>query len=51
LVHLLCHQHIHAVTERMMRDCQKYNDQELLTDESTVTQRSKREEKKEPCCS
>jgi RNA-directed DNA polymerase len=51
LVHLLCHQHIHAVTERTMRDCQKYNDQELLIDESMVTQQSKREEKKEPCCS
>ena len=51
LVHLLCHQHIHAVTERTMRDCQKYNDRELLRDESTTTQRSKPKEKKEPCCS
>jgi RNA-directed DNA polymerase len=25
LVHLLCHQHIHALTERSMRDCQQYN--------------------------
>jgi len=51
LVHLLCHQHIHAKTERAMSDCRKYNDQELLTDESKTTRRSKREEKKEPCCS
>ena len=49
LVHLLCHQQIHAKVERAMRDCQQYNDRELLTDESTVTQRSKREEKKELC--
>src|SRR5229473_569329 len=48
LVHLLCHQHIHAKTERAMSDCRKYNDQELLTDESKTTRRSKREEKKEP---
>ena len=32
LVHLLCHQQIHARTERAMRDCQKYNDQEPLAD-------------------
>ncbi len=51
LVHLLCHQHIHAKTERAMSDCRKYNDQELLTDESKTTRRSKREEKKEPGCS
>jgi RNA-directed DNA polymerase len=51
LVHLLCHQQIHAKTERGMRDCQQYNDRELLTDESAVAQRSKQEEKKEPCCS
>ena len=49
LVHLFCHQHIHAMTKRTMRDCQKYNDQELLRDESATTQRSKQKEKKEPC--
>jgi RNA-directed DNA polymerase len=49
LVHLLCHQHIHAVTKRTMRDCQKYNDRELLRDESITIQRSKQQEKKEPC--
>jgi hypothetical protein len=32
-----------------MRDCQQYNDRELLTDESTLAQRSKQEENKEPC--
>jgi RNA-directed DNA polymerase len=51
LVHLLCHQHIHAATERTMRDCQKYNDRELLADENKVNRRSRRDEKKEPCCS
>src|SRR5438034_10649086 len=49
LIHLLCHQHIHAKTERAMSDCRKYNDQELLTDESKTTRRSKREKQKEPC--
>jgi RNA-directed DNA polymerase len=32
LVHLLCHQHLHAKTARAMSDCQKYNDRELLTE-------------------
>jgi RNA-directed DNA polymerase len=50
LVHLLCHQHIHAKTERAMRDCQQFNDQEL-TEENVIAQRSKQEEKKELCCS
>ncbi len=51
LVHLLCHQQIHAKTERAMSDCRKYNDRELLTEKSTITRRSKQDEKKEPCCS
>jgi RNA-directed DNA polymerase len=50
LVHLLCHQHIHAKTERVMRDCQPFNDREL-TEENAIARRSKQEEKKEPCCS
>src|SRR3989440_3387672 len=29
LVHLFCHQQIHAKTERAMRDCQQFNDREL----------------------
>jgi RNA-directed DNA polymerase len=49
LVHLLCHQHIHAKTERAMRACQQYNERELLTDGSAVAQRSKQKENKEPC--
>ena len=49
LVHLLCHQQIHAKTERAMSDCRKYNDRELLTEESTITRRSKGNGKKEPC--
>jgi RNA-directed DNA polymerase len=51
LIHLLCHQHIHAKTERAMSDCQKYNDREVLTNASKTTRRSKRDEKKELCCS
>jgi RNA-directed DNA polymerase len=51
LVHLLCHQHIHAVTQRAMTDCQQENHRELQTDESTVAQQSKHNEKTEPCCS
>lgn len=50
LVHLLCHQQIHAKTERAMRDCQQFNDREL-TEKNTVAVRSKQNEKKEPCCS
>jgi RNA-directed DNA polymerase len=50
LVHLLCHQQIHAKTERAMSDCRKYNDRELPIQESNSTRRSKRAEKKEPCC-
>jgi RNA-directed DNA polymerase len=51
LVHLLCHQHIHAQTERVMSDCQKFNDQELLTEESKIARRSERDKKKELCWS
>ncbi len=40
LVHLLCHQHIHAKTERRMRDCQQFNDREL-TEENACTRQSK----------
>src|SRR6266550_3466295 len=43
LVHLLCHQHIHAKTERAMRDCQQLNDREL-TEENAMAQPSKRKE-------
>ena len=34
LVHLFCHQQIHAKTNRAMRDCQQFNDQNL-TEEHT----------------
>jgi RNA-directed DNA polymerase len=51
LVHLLCHQQIHAKAEWAMDECQKDNDREVLRDESSVTHQSKRNEKKEPCCS
>jgi RNA-directed DNA polymerase len=48
LVHLLCHQHIHAKTRRAMRDCQQFNDTEL-TEENANPKRRKQEENKEPC--
>jgi len=51
LVHLLCHQQIHAKAEWAMDECQKDNDREVLADESSITRRSKLKEKKEPCCS
>ena len=50
LVHLLCHQRIHAKTQRALRDCQQFNDREL-TEENAFARRSKQEEKMEPCCS
>jgi len=50
LVHLLCHQHIHAKTQRAMRDCQQFNDTEL-TEENANPKRQKQEENKERWCS
>src|SRR6266487_3888985 len=50
LVHLLCHQHIHAKTQRAMCDCQQFNDTEL-TEESANPKRRKQEENEEPCSS
>jgi RNA-directed DNA polymerase len=50
LVHLLCHQHIHAQTQRAMRDCQQFNDREL-TEENANPKRRKQEENEEPCSS
>jgi RNA-directed DNA polymerase len=49
LVHLLCHQHIHAVTERSMHHCQQDNDRDLLAEERHIQHQSKQEENKEPC--
>jgi RNA-directed DNA polymerase len=50
LVHLFCHQQIHAKTERAMRDCQQFNDREL-TEKNARIQQAKQGENKEPCCS
>ncbi len=50
LVHLFCHQQIHAKTERAMRDCQQFNDREL-TEKNARSQQAKQGENKEPCCS
>jgi RNA-directed DNA polymerase len=49
LVHLLCHQHIHAATQRAMSDCRQYNGQELSAKETTIVSQSKQDEKQEPC--
>jgi len=48
LVHLFCHQRIHAVTERAIRDCQQFNDRELAEKEASP-KRLKQEENKELC--
>jgi RNA-directed DNA polymerase len=51
LVHLLCHQQIHAKTERTMDECEKDNHREAPANSSSVTSRSPLKKKKEPCCS
>jgi RNA-directed DNA polymerase len=48
LVHLLCHQHIHAKMNRVMRDCQQFNGREL-TEKSADPRQSKQEEHKKLC--
>jgi RNA-directed DNA polymerase len=50
LVHFFCHQQIHAKTKRGMRDCQRFNDQNL-TEASASPKQSRQEEDKESCCS
>ena len=50
LVHLLCHQHIHAVTQRAMSDCQHVNDRDLLAEEKLIHRPSRQEKSKESCC-
>jgi RNA-directed DNA polymerase len=50
LVHLLCHQQIHAATERVMRDCQEFNDQELK-EKNPNPRQPKQKEHEELCCS
>jgi RNA-directed DNA polymerase len=36
LVHLLCHQQIHAKTERQMSDCRQYNDRYVPTENTSI---------------
>lgn len=50
LVHLLCHQHIHAKTERAMRECQHDNDREVMTAATRINRQSRQEEEKESRC-
>lgn len=50
LVHLLCHQRIHAKTAGVMSDCQHLNDQSLLTEERLIHRPSRQEKSKESCC-
>jgi RNA-directed DNA polymerase len=49
LVHLLCHQRIHAVTQRAMKACQHSDDQELSAHEDEGAQQAGQDEKKELC--
>ncbi len=51
LVHLLCHQQIHAKGEWVIDECQKDNDREALTDEASTTHRLRLKEKMESRCS
>jgi RNA-directed DNA polymerase len=51
LVHLFCHQQIHAASKRAMGDCQEYNDRALLTEKNNTPQRSEPNEHEEACCS
>jgi RNA-directed DNA polymerase len=50
LVHLLCHQQLHAQAERAISRCQPYNDQEGLAGNGKTARRSRQEENKERCC-
>jgi RNA-directed DNA polymerase len=50
LVHLLCHQHIHAKTARAMSDCQHFNDQNLLTEARLIHRPARQEKSKELRC-
>ena len=49
LVHLLCHQQIHAKAKWPMDQCQKDNDREVLTSENEIARKSKLKEEKELC--
>jgi RNA-directed DNA polymerase len=49
LVHLLCHQHIHAMAQRAMKECQHSDDQELSAHEDEGAQQAEQNEKKELC--
>ena len=44
LVHHLCHQQIHAQTDRAISDCQQYNDQKLSAEESQMARTVRPEE-------
>ena len=50
LVHLLCHQHIHAASKRVLSDCQEFNTRDLLATERKATRQTKRKEQEEQCC-
>jgi RNA-directed DNA polymerase len=50
LVHLLCHQLIHAASKRALSDCQELNNRDLLATERKVARQTKRKEQKEQCC-
>src|SRR5262249_41849360 len=50
LVHLLCHQQLHAQAKRDLSHCRSYNDQQVLADDGQAPQRPRQEEKTEQYC-
>src|SRR5260370_34433222 len=44
LVHVLCHQHIHAASKRALSDCQEVNNRDLLPTERKAVRRTKSKE-------
>jgi RNA-directed DNA polymerase len=49
LVHQMCHQQIHATTDRALKDCQPYNDQKVWGEGNSTASLSQQEEQEEPC--
>jgi RNA-directed DNA polymerase len=50
LVHLLCHQHIHAASKRVPSDCQEFNTRDPLATERKAARQTKHKEQKKQCC-
>lgn len=50
LVHLFCHQYIHAASKRMLSDSQEFNSRDPLATERKATRHTKQKEQEEQCC-